>query len=477
MSIVTEKFVPRYGKQIDVLVGNPDRGFRTETVWYVDKAAESENPKKYIEDKLDIYCLPCKDEKIRLDMIYTYLTAYRDRDLPKEALEVLQIFFNVLRARKMKIMLRFAYCDSFLALETGAGEANIARHIQQLRQLVARNADVIHTLQSGFVGAYGEWAPCYQMPPVNYYNVLWRILHELVFPSGLYYQLRLPTYKNYINDYKPYYDRIGIDSCAFFGEQTREGWESEGFQVNGELKEDWEQLTREAAYTPQDGELFVNVNLVETKRMVDGKEAILEMAHHRFTSFSCWHGYKEISAEEENTTVMYGWKQEEITAEWLKKNKIVYNPNYFKDDKGNSIKRNTFEFIRDHLGYQIVLQNYSADKEISPGAEVNIKVELKNYGFSAAFNMHCGFAILDSDNKVIKSIETGNPETWYSHDPQNAFDDNVLIHKVEGKLEMPVARGEYSLCFYLKNSMNEPAKVGNEIEEYNGYVILQHFKY
>ena len=176
MSIVTEKLVPRYGKQIDDLVGNPDRGFRTETVWYVDKAAESENPKKYIEDKLDIYCLPCKDEKIRLDMIYTYLTAYRDRDLPKEALEVLQIFFNVLRARKMKIMLRFAYCDSFLALETGAGEANIARHIQQLRQLVARNADVIHTLQSGFVGAYGEWAPCYQMPPVNYYNVLWRIL-------------------------------------------------------------------------------------------------------------------------------------------------------------------------------------------------------------------------------------------------------------------------------------------------------------
>ena len=45
MSIVTEKFVPRYGKQIDDLVGNPDRGFRTETVWYVDKAAESENPK------------------------------------------------------------------------------------------------------------------------------------------------------------------------------------------------------------------------------------------------------------------------------------------------------------------------------------------------------------------------------------------------------------------------------------------------
>ena len=137
MSIVTEKFVPRYGKQIDDLVGNPDRGFRTETVWYVDKAAESENPKKYIKDKLDIYCLPCKDEKIRLDMVYTYLTAYRDRDLPKEALEVLQIFFNVLRERKMKIMLRFAYCDSFLALETGAGEANIARHIQQLRQLVA----------------------------------------------------------------------------------------------------------------------------------------------------------------------------------------------------------------------------------------------------------------------------------------------------------------------------------------------------
>lgn len=63
------------------------------------------------------------------------------------------------------------------------------------------------------------------------------------------------------------------------------------------------------------------------------------------------------------------------------KNKIVYNPNYFKDDKGNSIKRNTFEFIRDHLGYQIVLQDFSADKEISPGAEVNIKVELKIMDF------------------------------------------------------------------------------------------------
>ncbi len=469
--IACKSFEPIAAGQDGLLLNNPDRGFRAETVWYVKEMAEKPNVRASLSEKLDTYLNGCLPERIKLNMAYIYLTHYRNMDIPPEGLEAIQIFFDICRERRIKLMTRFGYCDSFLNLSTGANEDTLIRHIKQLAPLVARNKDVIHTVQCGFVGAYGEWVPIYQQPSVNYRNIICAIVENLTLPNGLFYQIRLPRYKNEVSDLPEIYNNIGFNNDAFFGEQRLYGWESGDFQV-GHPNDEWEQVIREAAWTPQDGELFVNVNLVKTRRMVDGMEAILELAHHRHASLSCWHGYKEISSDWEPTTVMGRWKTQPITEEQLKKNNIVYCTNWFYDKNGKKVERNTFQFVRDYLGYKLEAQQVVITGICKPKSTIHINMSIKNYGFSAAFNLESGFAMLDSNNLPIATSKAGEPSSWYSHSPYDYQDTEVPIHLLEGDLTLPETAGRYKIAFYLKNTLGDFACIGNQIENIYGYQIL-----
>lgn len=473
--VITQKsFAPLAAGQDHWLLENPDRGFRTETVWYVKDMAEMPDVRAALTDKLDVYLKGCLPEKIKLDMVYIYLTQYRDMDIPPEGMDAMRIFFDICRQRRIKLMVRFSYCDSFMNLPTGANEETMMRHIKQLAPLVAENADVIHTIQCGFVGSYGEWASVYQQPPVNYRNVIRAIVENLTIPNGLFYQIRLPEYKNEVSDLPELYNRIGFNNDAFFGEQQLYGWESGDFQL-GHPNGQWEQIIREAAWTPQDGELFVNVNLVQTRRMVDGIEAILELAHHRHTSLSCWHGYKEISSDWEHTTVMGRWKTQPITGEMLQKHNVVYCPGWFYNKNGEKIERSTFQFVRDHLGYKLEAQDLEVTGDLRPGQTVHVKMNLKNYGFSAAFNLESGFAILDSDYRPVSAVRSGDPAAWHSHSPYDYQDTHVPTHTLKCGLTVPKAAGNYKIAFYLKNTMGDCARLGNQIDYISGYNILHEF--
>ena len=472
MNIMVQKqLLPLAAGQDNWLLHNPDRGFRAETVWYVKEMAAKPDTRAALEEKLDIYLNGCLPELIKLDMVYIYLTGYNEGDIPPEGIATIQTFFDICRERKLKIMARIAYCDSWQDLATGVSEEIMLRHIKQLSPLIKKNADVIHTLQGGFVGAYGEWAECYQEPPVDYRRVIMAIMEHLALPSNLYWQARLPEYKNLVRDIPEYYERIGYDQDAFFGEQQCYGWESGDFQI-GHPNGQWEQLTAEAATTPQDGELFVNVNLVETRRMVRGMDAILELAHHRHTAFSCWHGYKEIPSDVEPTTVMGQWKTQPITEKMLKKHHIVYCPHWFIDKNGEEVERNVFQFVRDYLGYKLEAQEVVIKGEGKPDSEIAVKMSLKNYGFSAAFNLMSGFAVLNSDNKPISTVQVGEPSKWYSHSPTDHMDTEVPVYELEGKLKLPSEQGNYKIAFFLKNTLEDFARLGNQLPFENGYNVL-----
>jgi hypothetical protein len=64
------------------------------------------------------------------------------------------------RARRagVKLLLRFAYENSSVTPMNGPSTyEEIFLHMRQLAPVVRRNADVLHTIAAGFVGAYGEW--------------------------------------------------------------------------------------------------------------------------------------------------------------------------------------------------------------------------------------------------------------------------------------------------------------------------------
>lgn len=92
---------------------------------------------------------------------YIMLRDFVARDLTPEFLAQLDQGFANVRAAGAKVVPRFAYnFPNDLNDPAQIADASITqalRHIEQLRPVLQRNADVIAYLEAGFVGAWGEW--------------------------------------------------------------------------------------------------------------------------------------------------------------------------------------------------------------------------------------------------------------------------------------------------------------------------------
>lgn len=102
-------------------------------------------------------------------------------------------------------------------------------------------------------------------------------------------------------------------------------------------------------------------------------------------------------------------------------------------------------------------------------------MNLKNYGFSAAFNLKSGFAVLDENNNVISKVYAGTPSTWYCTDPDDYSDRTQLVHTVTASMSLPEKAGNYKLAFFMENTLGQSARLDNLIEYGNGFNILHIF--
>jgi Domain of unknown function (DUF4874) len=91
----------------------------------------------------------------RLAFAKVELDKYRSSDLPDAWLTQLGNSFAEVRKAGMKVTLLFSY--DFSAGGQDASAALIKRHIEQLRPILAANADLIPYMRAGFIGAWGEW--------------------------------------------------------------------------------------------------------------------------------------------------------------------------------------------------------------------------------------------------------------------------------------------------------------------------------
>jgi hypothetical protein len=213
---------------------------------------------------------------------------------------------------------------------------------------------------------------------------------------------------------------------------------------------------------------------------------IKELAHQRYTTMSHWNSYVEAGFKGTTSdgkkkpadSVMQRWIDNEmLTPEILDAEGIIYDPAWFYDENDNLVTRNAYEFIRDHLGYKIVAQNVVVDGLIGKKTTLNVDLKLKNYGFAAAFNMESGYMILDKDYNLISTVKAGDPSTWYSHDPENWQSTEVLEHNVTADITLPSEKGKYYLAFYMRNTMEDYAKLSNDMAyELDKYNILYEFE-
>ncbi len=125
-------------------IANPERGF----YHYTSDCDKSD----FVASTLRAYRT---NEKITQVMCIFYLSEFRDSPISQAQLERFQRQADTVRSAGLKMIVRFAY-----TLSTDGDDAPLSRvtaHLDQLAPYLSANSDVISVVQTGFIGAWGEW--------------------------------------------------------------------------------------------------------------------------------------------------------------------------------------------------------------------------------------------------------------------------------------------------------------------------------
>lgn len=156
----------------DAMIANPERGWYqyTETSW-VDAGGTGFTPlnsadivtRRTSSETINGYSVPPRSIVFR----YYVMGHMRNTDtIPAAFLTALQNDFNAVRDAGAKMLVRFSYSndgttgsntDGNGPYGTDTTPARTLSHIAQLKSTMANNSDVIHAIQAGFIGTWGEW--------------------------------------------------------------------------------------------------------------------------------------------------------------------------------------------------------------------------------------------------------------------------------------------------------------------------------
>lgn len=470
------------------LLSNPDRGMYIEVEYDVKKNStmytnDNSGPIGDLMYKYELY----KNDNPTLARAYIHLNGYKGVDLDKQAIDRINEFFDGFRRLKMKCLLTFVYqydingvmVDGELKYVNVQGDGQVDketmfRHIEQLTPILEANKDVISCLFAGFLGAWGEWA---LYDGVEFNTATKKVLLEKIIdmtPKELKVLVRYPSIKiNLLSKNDPRYQRVGFHCDSIFGYIDASKYGSADWNPGSHS---WNLSVAESANIATAGELFWGWWFANRDFELDGLSVISQLYDQRFYAFSMAHSYKEYDlSSSPSKWPLYQWKNQQITENDLQELQINYSDSWFKKANGKKADRTIFEFIRDYTGYKLELRNVGIEGNADKLGTLNIKIDLVNYGFAAPFNMESGIAILDEDGNVYSQTKVGTPREWHNRLANNTEFD-LLTHSIETKIKLPVNSGTYSLAFYMNNTMNEFARVGNKIDFINGYNVFAKVK-
>ncbi|WNG15056.1 DUF4832 domain-containing protein [Cystobacter fuscus] len=170
-------------------IANPERGF----YHHINNCNETD----FVASTLSAFRT---NEKITQVICIFYLSEFKNSPISQAQLDRFQRQANIVRSAGLKMIVRFAYTSS----ESGddAPLSRVTAHLDQLAPYLSANSDVISVVQTGLVGAWGEWY--YTQNFGNTGNVSqtdWNnrkaVVDKLlsVLPASRMVQLRTPKFK------------------------------------------------------------------------------------------------------------------------------------------------------------------------------------------------------------------------------------------------------------------------------------------
>ncbi len=391
----------------------PALGAHTTTYKYTDDHSAIANPERGWYDRIDSILTQrdfseTVDDKLSILHSYVRLDAFRNSPIDQATLDELQQGLDAVRKQGLKIVLRFAYNDGpYPDSEPDASEAVILEQLKQLAPVLARNSDVILSVEAGFIGAWGEWHSSTNGLDTSLDDkktILKAILAAV--PSSLDVALRYPSDLRAIEG-KPLSSTVPNGS-----DQSRIGSHQDCF-LSGEPDDDgtW---SRDGSSPAADKKLISQI----------GRYAIV--------------GGETCNPDVPKTTTCAKAVDELSFMHFSYLNRD-FEPNTLAKFK----KEGCYDTIGADLGYRISLEQAELPNELSPGGSARISLKLKNSGYASPVNARPAYIVLTGKGRTATVPLDTDVRSW---DP-GTISVNTTI-----KVPADLPAGSYTMSLWLPDA-------------------------
>ena len=351
------------------------------------------------------------NEKITLIVRVFYLENFRNAPISQDYLNKIQADFNAVRNAGIKIIPRFAYSDSDVAGQRDASKAQIISHINQLQPLFQNNADVIASVQAGFIGSWGEWyyTDYFGIAPTatdyaNRKEVVNALLAAL--PASRMIHMRTPLLKQ----------KIAGTTTAIASGQAYNGSNNSRLAHHNDCF--LASSTDFGTYTNVASEYPYLEN--ETKYLAMGGETCAPNAPRT----DCSTALQEMKR--------FHWS--------------YLNTDYHASVLNGFISNGCMNEIKNNLGYRFELVNGTFTQSANAGATFPLVLKIKNAGWATPYNERKAYLVLRNTgtNQEYSIQLASDPRLWTSQ-VETTINENVT-------LPANIVAGSYKLYLSLPDS-------------------------
>ncbi|MEV4537713.1 DUF4832 domain-containing protein [Asanoa sp. NPDC049518] len=330
---------------------------------------------------------------------YVHLDKYRTQPLPQALLDNLASGLAAVRAAGMKVVLRPAYTwDGYVSVD----EAQILGHISQLNAVVTANADVVLHLETGYLGAWGEWHTGGLTNPSSVeeaparYRIMKRIADTT--PVTIPLAMRYPIYIKEVVDptscvvpggcglTQAQKDRIGFHNDCFLADYNDMGTYDNPSWMGWyyiEQKKQWMyDLATSTGFNKMVGGETCGADGYNDAACVNAQE---EMRKLNFTEIN--EDYAAVNTDK--------WKAANLAA------------------GGNDPAETCFTRIKRKLGYRLRLLDATFPTTVAPGGGLSFTAHLSNDGWSGLVKTRPVYLVLDNGTQRYNLPLSGvDPRAW-----------------------------------------------------------------
>lgn len=363
---------------------NPERGFDHSRNWHSASDAVLK------ESFLNVQRLQGRT------VLYTgyYLTDFMESDISQDFLDLIDANMRVLRKGGVKCVLRFAYKTDMY--ETGhpwdAQPEWVHRHIEQLKPVLQRNADVILCMQAGFIGVWGEWAytdgfmrsPKTKEDFKTRRDVMLALLDAL--PKNRTIAVRTGRYKmNMFLD--SYADSVTLETAYDESDLSRICAHNDCFGADATDMGTFTTMAEREFWKKESRYLLMGGETCQMSYHCTCKRTLEDCKSYHWTYTS---GPSNISQR---------WKEE-----------------------------GCYDEIEKRLGYRITLTDIHHTPKAAPGQDFRVVLELKNTGFAAPMNPRdVELVFVDGKGKkTVYELNDVDPRYWFAGD-KVTIDRTIMI--------------------------------------------------